>query len=803
MRKDRKLVSRSQEQNKERQVYPKMKSLVEYFGFEPGSDRHIIHWETLCAFYRYLAENSDRVKTIEKGKTTLGRPFLEVIITAPENMEKLEEYRQMSMAAADPRGLDEEAIRKICTQGKAVCMQSMSLHADEIGGAQMAPRLAYHLATSDSQEVREILENVIFIMVPSFNPDGLDMVAEWYEKTLNTPYEGTSYPKLWHVYAGHSNNRDGIAENLQESRLFNDILLREWMPQAYQDHHHQGAFDARFYIAPYKNPVRPYCSPLIWRELAFYGANMAYRLEEAGVQGVISGEIYPCRGHFGFHYMVNSHNIAGMLTESASAKLASPMTVQKEQLNNNVESTLCPNPWQGGEWHLSDIVRQQYIAAMGLLSTMAKNREPVLRNMVNKALRQTKAGAENPIQAFLIPPEQDDPSASEKFIHILQRQGIELYTADEPIKTRFATYPKGTVVVPLAQPKYGVVMTLLGRSDYPQNDFTRNKDGAITAYDVMTDCLAEYMGVRVIEAGCEVAVKLVPFAGFERKELSAQENDSFRLVNQLLADGKDVFRDEKGNFHAEIQPEGSKKLIPARIGIYQNRWGGNTDEAYTRLLLNQYGFVYQTVEPNRMVSALENLDVLIIPDTSPSFLRGKNVDVENILPEYRYWMGEAEEEAIRAFVKRGGRVIAFSAASMYAADVLKLNLINRVEKISATQFNTHGSTLHVSYAKTPLTVGMPENGLVLQIWGAPVFEITDYYHADNYRVDARFAETKVLESGLLIGEEYLAGRPAMLTVKYGAGEAVLFGFSPQFRAQTDGTYKLLFNALYQSSGRIQ
>ncbi|NLM77503.1 MAG: peptidase M14 family protein [Ruminococcaceae bacterium] len=777
-----------------------MQSPTAFFGFTPGSDRHIVHWDKLCAYYRLLAAESDRVRCIEMGKTTLGNPFLALIISSPENLTKLDDYRDISMRISDPRGLDDQTIARLCEDGRAVCMQSMSLHADEIGGAQMAPALAFDLATGQTPEIAKILQNVIFIMVPSFNPDGLDMIANWYDETLDTPYEGSGYPKIWHPYGGHSNNRDAIAENLVESRYVNQLLFREWMPQAYQDHHHQGAFSGRFFIVPYENPVRPFCSPLIWRELAFYGSNMAIRLESEGIRGVISDAIYPCRGHFGFHYMVNSHNIAGMLTESASARLATPIFIHEEQLNNPIENTHCPNPWPGGEWHLSDIVRQQYIAAMGLLSTMANHRSMVLRNMVQKALRQTHAGETNSIQAFLIPPDQHDRFTAYKLVDILQRQGIELSVAAEPVAAKSGVYPAGTVIVPLAQPKYGVIMTLLARSDYPDNEFTRRPDGSIAAYDVMTDNIAEYMGVCVVPAFSAVKVKTKPYCVSPgtsdlNRAFPASENDSFRQANALLNAGHPVFRASNGDFHANTCPEGALPVRLARLGVFQARVGGNPDEGYTRLLLEQFGFPYKTVEPDNLIEALNDLDVLLVPSYSADSLRGRGTDPETLPPAYRSWLTEDHEQALRDFVERGGRLLAFDAAVMYAVDVLRLRIRNRAEGQPASAYNTHGSTLRVNVSCSPYTLGMPQDALVLH-FNSAALEITERVNPEKYRCDVRFIREKLLMSGLLIGEKYIKGLPCMITAQVGEGEAVLYAFSPQYRAQTDGTFKLLFNTLY-------
>ncbi len=217
-------------------------------------------------------------------------------------------------------------------EGKAVVVQSMSMHATEIGGTQMAPELAYDLLARKDEETRRILDNVIFIEVPCFNPDGEIMVTDWYNKQLGTPYEGTNPPWLYQKYAGHDNNRDAFQTNIPDSQYMARILFTEWRPEAYVDHHGMGANGARIFLPPYAEPVRPYADPILWRELSWYGAHMAYKEEEANLSGAINDAIYSGWGHFGFHWITPFHNIAGMLTESAAARLASPLFVHRRRV---------------------------------------------------------------------------------------------------------------------------------------------------------------------------------------------------------------------------------------------------------------------------------------------------------------------------------------------------------------------------------------------------------------------------------------------------------------------------------------
>jgi hypothetical protein len=785
-----------------------LQSPKDFFGFEPGSDGNLIHWNDLVRYYRTLGRDSDRVQCFEPGTTTLGNPFLAVVISSPANLERLDEYRKLSMLLADPRGVDRETVRRGCDDGKAVCVQTMSVHAPEIGGAQMAPLLAYDLASENTPEILEILDQVVFILIPCFNPDGQIMIAEWYAKHRNTEHDAVDFPRLWHPYAGYGNNSDHIFEHFPESRYLNDILFRQWMPQVFVDHHQMPRNWARMFVPPYKEPSRPYCSPIVWREIAFYGTNMAYQLEEAGVRGVVSNAYFPTLGASGYFAVTNCHNIAGILTESASARFASPYFVHPESLQVEPEGAFYPNPWPGGPWRLSDIVRQQYIAARSVLSTMAKNRESILRNMANKALRQTQAGSQNPAQAFLIPRQQHDPGCAEKMIRLLQQQGIELYATAEPIQTDQGTYPAGTVVVPSAQPKYALVMALLSRIEYPRNKHTLLPDGAVDVYEVIAENIADFLGVRVVEAGEKLSCALAEYHGFDRPQtpenvFSGKENESYRKANALLSEGKAVYRASNGDFHASNAPADAERIAFSRVGIYQTTCGvgrlggGNADEGQTRWLFEQYGFPYRTIGPADVAAgALGQLDVLLIPDNLKGDLNGENESIKELLPEDCVWLGPAEDEKIRSFVRGGGHLLALGRACDYAIDTLGLKINNRALQLGPAEYNTRGSMLRTKIEPSPLTLGMPTEALVFHA-NHPILEITEYFKPMLYRTDMRFASERLLANGLCVGQEHLAGRPCLLTAFYGKGQAVLYAFAPQFRSQTDGTFKLLFNALYQ------
>ena len=277
----------------------------QFFGYRLGSDKHMARWDKIVEYYGVLEKQSGgRMKVINMGPTSEGNPFLAVIITAAANMQKLEHYRDINLKLSDPRGLTEQQARAFVDEGKAVIVQSMSMHATEIGGTQMAPELAYDLLNRKDEETRRILDNVIFIEVPCFNPDGEIMVTDWYNKQLGTPYEGSNPPWLYQKYAGHDNNRDAFQTNIPDSKYMAKLLFTEWKPEAYVDHHGMGPNQARIFLPPYAEPVRPMADPLLWRELAWYGAQMADKEEEARrLSGAINNAVYSGWGHFGFHWI--------------------------------------------------------------------------------------------------------------------------------------------------------------------------------------------------------------------------------------------------------------------------------------------------------------------------------------------------------------------------------------------------------------------------------------------------------------------------------------------------------------------
>lgn len=839
-----------------------------FFGFQLGSERNIARWDKIVEYFYLLNAKSDRVRVICMGPSTDGQPFLLAIISSPENLQDLELLREINAQISDPRGLSESKIKSLVSKGRVVVCQSMSLHASEISATQMAPELAYDLITGTDLETQQILENTIFLMVPCFNPDGQIMVTDWYNEYVDTEFEGTAMPWLYHRYCGHDNNRDAFMLNLVESQYMARLMFEDWHPQIFQDHHEMGTYGARLFLAPYCEPIHPHGDPLIWRELSWYGAHMAYKLEEAGTEGVITGAIFGGWAHLGFHWMGNYHNTTSMLTESATARLATPIYIHPHQLGGEGSATLrhmphykpqtnFPNPWPGGWWSVRDMIEQQLIASKAVLHLAAQYRETVLTNSVHKALRQTARGAEDASAGIVIRSDQHDPLTVLTMLNKLQRQGIDLYRMRTRMVMGQCTYPSGTYFIPMNQPKRGVIKSLLERTIFPDDAWTRFQDGTPNPpYDTVTDTMAEMMGVEVeqcpvpsselnLEKRSLVSVSEPICPGGQVMEdtghgylIDPRVNQGYHVVNQLLAAGAVVKRlpdavsageqnlpagaflvtDAAGrDLHAMAGDTGvsflglpapvktmPQDMLPARTGLYRRYWGGNMDEGWTRLVLEQFAFPFETLWDDRVLAGdlEEQFDVIILPDDTADMIVGGDEAIEKRLqnrpvPEH-YWsgIGESGVKNVKAFVEAGGTLITLNGACAFAIEKLGLQISDVTTGLSRKEFFCPGSTLRLkTQSSHALAFGMAEDLLGL-CWNSPAFAVQPSHYNHLYDVVVSYPEHEIRQSGWLIGEQHLAGKAAMVCVSYGEGRVILYGLRPQFRAQTHGTYKLLFNALY-------
>src|SRR5207249_3548978 len=365
-------------------------------GFEPGEDRRLADWPALLRYYQALAKTSDRVRYRELGKSTLGAPFVALLISSPQNLKSLDRYRQLNARLADPRTIrNNREAQEALRDGRAIVLITSGIHSNEVGGHLTPAILAYRLASDTTAATRTILDNVILLLVPSLNPDGVSIVTRWYNRTLGTPAEGTDPPELYHHYTGHDNNRDWYAFTQVETQLVVDSLHNVWHPEIVHDIHQQDSDGSRLFLPPYLDPVEPNVDPLLVDGVNALGASVAWQLAGEGKPGIAINAIYdawtPARAYQHYHGGVR------ILSEAASANLASPIEVPFDHLatrargfNPRERSWNFTNPWPGGRWTLRDIVGYQTDAAYALLENAARYRDVWLANFLTVESREVR-----------------------------------------------------------------------------------------------------------------------------------------------------------------------------------------------------------------------------------------------------------------------------------------------------------------------------------------------------------------------------------------------------------------------------
>jgi hypothetical protein len=566
------------------------------------------------------------------------------VITAEENMPRLDEYRAMARKLTDPRTLSETEARALAKEGKAIVLITCSLHAEEIAASQMSMELAYKLVKGDTPfEAAAVLRDVIFLLVPTINPDGLQMEVDWYKKYLGTKFEGGSMPWLYHYYAGHDDNRDWFMFNLSETRAVTKVLYHDWFPQIHLDEHQMGSDEARLFIPPFMNPPVPNVQPLVWRGVNLLGSAMAYDLQKEGYKGVVHGRSFTGWWIGACDDTSWLHNVLGLLSEMASTKLASPITIEPTEIPTPYTQKRMefPDPWPGGWWRLRDIVDYELTLSFSLLRTAALHKEEFLLNSYRMYKNSIETVEKNQPYAFIIPAVQHDPPTMRKMLEILRFGGIEIHRAKDAFSVEGKTYPAGSFVVLLAQPYKPYAWALLEKQKYP--DLREYPGGPpVPPYDNAGWTLPLQMGVA-----CDRIDK--PFrADLEKIEnvpalpaalpggspaylvLDARANASFAAVFALLREKAEIFRSQAaitgpgfeaapGSFIVKNGPAVQKTLsaflektpvaifplsdaaaVPkaalknSRIGLYQS-WWANMDEGWTRYVFDDLGVPYTTL----------------------------------------------------------------------------------------------------------------------------------------------------------------------------------------------------------------
>jgi hypothetical protein len=739
-----------------------------HFGFKMGDDRKLVPWSKVVSYFETLQKSSDRILVRNLGPTTEKRPFLAAWIARPDVLKDLERYRQIQKKLADPRVTPETEAAKLIAQGKTVVMITCSIHSTEVASTMTAVEFAYRLLSEDRPKFRDILDNVIFILVPSLNPDGVDIVERWYTKTLGTPFEGTSPPELYQKYVGHDNNRDWYIFSQAETRLAISQLHNQWHPQIVYDVHQQGPYVSRIFIPPWLDPVEPNIDPIITQMCNMIGAGMAADLTAAGKKGVAINASYdfwtPAR-----HYQAY-HGGMRILSESASARLATPITVTADEITENAlgynprqASWNHLEPWLGGTWRVRDIVDYQSIAWESLLWQAAVRREDLLRNFYGVGKRAVGRSAP---YAFVISANQQDRGATKILLDTLAFGLIEVEKAGDSFRAAGKTYPAGSYVIRMNQPYSSWAKALLERQQYP--DLRLYPGGPPKRpYDVTAHTLPLLMGVQVDTIPDTFEAKLARAASFEELASAAARRDRNSIDWYRTAPNK------------------------PRLGLYRSHIPV-MDEGWTRWLLERFNWKYANVLNADILSGNLNqrYDVILFPDQGPSSIHN-GYRAGSMPPEYAGGLGDKGAQNLIEFTRNGGTLVFLNSSTDYAIGHLGVPVKSTIRGVPSRDFYSPGSLLNVNLdASHPVAAGLPAT---LAIWseGSAAWEFTD----PSIRSIARYPDSGVLASGWLLGEKYLAGKSALIEATTGKGKMILFGMRPQYRAQSYQSLKLLFNAM--------
>ncbi len=811
-------------------------------GFRIGTEKKLADYHQLVDYLRKLDAASDKIQLENLGKTTEGNDFTMAVISSPANLRQIEEWRKIQTRLADPRDLPEAESAKLMARGKAVVLINCSIHASEVGAAQMSLELAHHLASGNSAAVQGILDNVITLLVPAHNPDGQLMVADWYRKNLNTKYEKAPMPWLYQKYVGHDNNRDWFMFTQAETRITVEKIHNVYHPHITIDMHQMGQNGARLFVPPYTDPIEPNVDPIITGLLSALGTHVQATLTAQDKSGVVLNAIFdawtPARAYP--HY----HGGLRFLTEAASADYATSVDIPEEKLQGDDyydarrSSWNFPKPWPGGTWTLRDIIDYDFAAAMAILEHAACNREFWLKSLLQ--VQRIAVNWDGKPAAYIIPANQRDPEGLKDLLEVMRLGMVEIYRAGEDFVADGAKFRQGDWIIPIRQPYGRFAKALLENQRYPA---LRDNSGALRQpYDATAHTLPLFLGVEVFAVNTTPKLPGAPAklpAAFNDKfvagaasifALDPANTDSYRLLNAILKKGLAAFwaqtpiRDGDQEFPIgtilvngkgretilkdiaqgsgvavqglQTRPTGAMYRLQApRVGLYKS-WVANMDEGWTRWVLEQHDFAYTTLTDAdiRAGDLHQKFEVIILPDQpSRSIEAGHNPD--KVPPQYANGLGEIGIHQLRMFVERGGTLAALDEATELPVRNFWIQVRDVTDGLPRQKFNAPGSMLRVlADTRHPLAYGARREEAIF-------FNNSPAFRLDEGKGILTYPRANLLLSGWLEGEEQLVGQHALVEVPVGAGRVVLFGFRPQFRAQVRATYKFLFNALFYAAAK--
>ncbi|SFD14071.1 Zinc carboxypeptidase [Chitinophaga sp. CF118] len=520
----------------------------EHFGFNIGDDYQLATYTQTEAYFKKLAA-SDRAKLVDIGLTEEGRHQYMLIVSSPENMKQLEKYKAISQRLAHAEGLTDEQARSLAAEGKSVIWIDGGLHATEVVGTHQLIETMYQLVSRNDQETLDILKNDIILLTHA-NPDGQELVTNWYMRTEDPKKRATNIPRLYEKYVGHDNNRDFYMMNMKESQNISRQLYVEWIPQIMYNHHQRGPNGSVLAGPPYRDPFNHVFDPLIVTSIDAVGAAMNNRLNVEGKPGYTqrAGSQFSTWWNGGLRTAPYFHNMIGLLTEIIGGPTPETVPLVPERL---IPNGATPNPIAPQEWHFRQSIDYSVSLNYAVLDYAARYRSELLYNIykmgknaitrgssdhwtfypryidsIQTAYKRNKKdtvkdkestgeytlGKEDTIaskyyaavlkepayrdaRAYIISADQPDFPTAVKFINALSRSGIAIQKATTEFTVAGKKYPGGSYIVKTAQAFRPHVIDMFEPQDHP-NDFQYAGGPPVRPYDAAGWTLAFQMGVQ-------------------------------------------------------------------------------------------------------------------------------------------------------------------------------------------------------------------------------------------------------------------------------------------------------------------
>ncbi|MCC7125768.1 MAG: hypothetical protein IT178_13030 [Acidobacteria bacterium] len=470
-------------------------------GYRAGADYQLATYDETVAYFQKLDAASDRMQMMRGGTSTQGRTYWYAAISSAANLKNIDRYREIARRLARPGDMSEAAAAALAREGKVIVHIDGGLHSSEVAGPQHTMQLAYDLlAKADDPKFAPIFDNVILLLWPTINPDGQQLVTEWYRRNVGTPFEVAPMPWLYQEYVGHDNNRDGYMLNMIESRVM-EHAWRQWEPQIIHVHHQTSPFPTRIWLPPFAEPIATQAPYVISREINSIGMAMAQGLEERGQVGATHmGTGFDAWYPGYIDYKPVFQNIASFWTETALYAYATPRLYTLNDfppaMRDLRPQALYTSPWPGGWWRLRDAVEYMHTASISVLDYAAKYRENVLMNRYRAARWQIDKYTNAGPYAYLVPQQQRDPVAAVELLRRLAFQGVRISQTSADATVEGATVKAGTWIVPMNQEFGEVARQVLDVQRYP--DLRESPDGPLEQpYDAAGWTLPFQMGVNV------------------------------------------------------------------------------------------------------------------------------------------------------------------------------------------------------------------------------------------------------------------------------------------------------------------